>query len=125
MYYSVTCLVILNKSITFCYKNHWKKTSNFTAVLSIQLLFQQQYFFGFQNAPNGSVIVLHACAHNPTGVDPSKDEWQQIANVIQVKRKCFYVSDIYVLLFCSVNFHSKSFYSPWSHWLHILTETLY
>ncbi|XP_065071374.1 aspartate aminotransferase, cytoplasmic-like [Rhopilema esculentum] len=38
-----------------------------------------------RNAPNGSVIVLHACAHNPTGVDPSKDEWQQIANVIQEK----------------------------------------
>ena len=24
----------------------------------------------FQKIPEGSVIVLHACAHNPTGVDP-------------------------------------------------------
>ena len=23
-----------------------------------------------QNIPEGSVILLHACAHNPTGVDP-------------------------------------------------------
>jgi aspartate/tyrosine/aromatic aminotransferase len=35
-------------------------------------------------APNGSMILLHACAHNPTGVDPSIDEWQQILRVIQV-----------------------------------------
>lgn len=22
------------------------------------------------------IIVLHACAHNPTGVDPSKAQWK-------------------------------------------------
>ncbi len=26
--------------------------------------------FYFQKMPAGSVVVLHACAHNPTGVDP-------------------------------------------------------
>lgn len=36
-----------------------------------------------RNAPERSVIVLHACAHNPTGVDPTQDEWIQIAQVIQ------------------------------------------
>ncbi|EEP77337.1 aspartate aminotransferase [Uncinocarpus reesii 1704] len=30
-------------------------------------------------APHGSVILLHACAHNPTGVDPTPDQWKQIA----------------------------------------------
>jgi len=25
-----------------------------------------------KNAPEGSIIVLHACAHNPTGIDPTK-----------------------------------------------------
>jgi len=24
-----------------------------------------------ENAPKGSVVVLHACSHNPTGVDPT------------------------------------------------------
>ncbi len=24
----------------------------------------------FQKMPEGSVVLLHACAHNPTGVDP-------------------------------------------------------
>jgi aspartate aminotransferase len=26
--------------------------------------------------------LLHACAHNPTGVDPSIEQWQKIAQVI-------------------------------------------
>jgi aspartate/tyrosine/aromatic aminotransferase len=25
------------------------------------------------NAVSGSIVLLHACAHNPTGVDPTKD----------------------------------------------------
>lgn len=39
-----------------------------------------------KNAPNGSIIVLHACAHNPTGVDPTEEQWKQIADVIEQKR---------------------------------------
>jgi aspartate/tyrosine/aromatic aminotransferase len=27
----------------------------------------------------GNVILLHACAHNPTGVDPTQDDWKKIA----------------------------------------------
>lgn len=37
------------------------------------------------NAPSGSVILLHACAHNPTGVDPTKEQWQQILEVMKAK----------------------------------------
>ncbi|KAJ6169381.1 hypothetical protein N7497_002224 [Penicillium chrysogenum] len=33
--------------------------------------------------PQGSVILLHACAHNPTGVDPTEDQWKQIAEVMR------------------------------------------
>jgi len=33
--------------------------------------------------PARSVVVLHACCHNPTGVDPSRREWQEIAQVLQ------------------------------------------
>lgn len=33
------------------------------------------------NGVSGSVVLLHACAHNPTGVDPTKEEWKQIAEV--------------------------------------------
>ena len=27
-------------------------------------------------APAGSVFLLHACAHNPTGVDPTPEQWR-------------------------------------------------
>ena len=32
--------------------------------------------------PAKSVVLLHACAHNPTGVDPTISEWQEILNAI-------------------------------------------
>lgn len=31
-----------------------------------------------ETAPKGSIFLLHACAHNPTGLDPSKEQWTQI-----------------------------------------------
>jgi aspartate/tyrosine/aromatic aminotransferase len=31
--------------------------------------------------PSGSAVMLHTCAHNPTGVDPTKEQWHQIAEV--------------------------------------------
>ncbi|HRL21743.1 MAG TPA: amino acid aminotransferase [Alcaligenes sp.] len=33
--------------------------------------------------PAQSIVVLHACCHNPTGVDPSAEQWAQVAQVIQ------------------------------------------
>ncbi|KAJ8940037.1 hypothetical protein NQ314_010869 [Rhamnusium bicolor] len=39
-----------------------------------------------RNAPEHSVIILHACAHNPTGSDPTEEQWIQIADVIREKR---------------------------------------
>lgn len=36
-------------------------------------------------APSGSVIVLHGCAHNPTGIDPTKEQWEQIAALCKDK----------------------------------------
>ena len=36
-------------------------------------------------APAGSVVVLHGCAHNPTGVDPTKEQWKEIAALCEEK----------------------------------------
>jgi len=33
-------------------------------------------------APKGDVVLLHACCHNPSGLDPSEAEWREIASVI-------------------------------------------
>ncbi len=32
-----------------------------------------------------SVFLLHACAHNPTGVDPTAEQWSDIAQVMLEK----------------------------------------
>ncbi|BES96779.1 Aspartate aminotransferase [Nesidiocoris tenuis] len=37
-------------------------------------------------APPNSVIILHACAHNPTGCDPTKEQWKIIADIVQEKQ---------------------------------------
>lgn len=37
-------------------------------------------------APEGSVILLHACAHNPTGIDPTEAQWKQISDVVKEKK---------------------------------------
>lgn len=39
-----------------------------------------------QSAPEGSIILLHACAHNPTGVDPTQDQWTKIAQVMKQRK---------------------------------------
>jgi aspartate aminotransferase, mitochondrial len=33
--------------------------------------------------PKGSIVLLHACAHNPTGVDPTEDQWRAISKAIK------------------------------------------
>jgi len=38
-----------------------------------------------EGAPDGSVIMLHAAAHNPTGVDPTKAQWDAIKAVCEKK----------------------------------------
>lgn len=37
------------------------------------------------NAPQGAIVLLHPCAHNPTGADPSEEQWYGIRDVI-IKR---------------------------------------
>ncbi|KAG2591832.1 hypothetical protein PVAP13_5NG507000 [Panicum virgatum] len=37
------------------------------------------------SAPLGSIVLLHACAHNPTGVDPTVDQWEKIRQLMRSK----------------------------------------
>ncbi|KAJ0091699.1 hypothetical protein Patl1_13266 [Pistacia atlantica] len=36
-------------------------------------------------APSGAIVLLHACAHNPTGVDPTLEQWEQIRQLMRSK----------------------------------------
>jgi aspartate aminotransferase, cytoplasmic len=38
-----------------------------------------------ENAVAGDVVLLHACCHNPTGVDPTQDQWIAIADLMARK----------------------------------------
>ncbi|KAH6672668.1 aspartate aminotransferase [Plectosphaerella plurivora] len=44
-------------------------------------------------ARQGDIVLLHACAHNPTGLDPSEDQWREIAAVCE-RKKLFVVFDL-------------------------------
>ncbi|MBV4474156.1 aspartate/tyrosine/aromatic aminotransferase [Pseudomonas sp. B2M1-30] len=35
--------------------------------------------------PNGSIVVLHACCHNPTGVDLSPSDWKNVLEAVRAK----------------------------------------
>ena len=36
-----------------------------------------------QSLPAGAIVVLHACCHNPTGVDLSVAQWQQVVDAVR------------------------------------------
>ncbi len=36
-------------------------------------------------APAGTVVVLHACCHNPTGYDITADQWAQVVQAVQAR----------------------------------------
>ena len=35
--------------------------------------------------PAGGIVVLHACCHNPTGADPSAEQWTRIIEVVRAR----------------------------------------
>ncbi len=36
-----------------------------------------------QTTSTGDIILLHGCCHNPTGIDPTPEQWKQIGDLIQ------------------------------------------
>jgi len=43
--------------------------------------------------PEHHVVLLQACAHNPTGVDPSQEQWREISRIVK-KRNLFPFIDL-------------------------------
>ena len=54
-------------------------------------------FTGFlsslKSAPSHSVFLIHACAHNPTGVDPTPEQWKEISDIVKVRRPAHNTSE--------------------------------
>ena len=38
-----------------------------------------------ESAPDRSAVLLHCCAHNPTGVDPTDEQWNKICQLMKTK----------------------------------------
>nr|AIT70228.1 aspartate aminotransferase [Dictyopteris undulata] len=39
-----------------------------------------------QAAEDDSLFLLHACAHNPTGVDPTREQWAELSKLMKAKK---------------------------------------
>ncbi len=38
-----------------------------------------------ESMPPGTIVVLHACCHNPTGVDPTAAQWEEIIGLVRAR----------------------------------------
>lgn len=61
-----------------------------------------------QQAPETAIVLLHACAHNPTGVDPTPGQWGQILDIVKQKRLLPFFDSAYQVGCCSA-FRSCAF----------------
>jgi len=48
-----------------------------------------------KNAKDGSVFMLHACAHNPTGVDPTVEQWKELSALMKKKNHLVFFDSAY------------------------------
>ncbi|HHF2885079.1 aspartate/tyrosine/aromatic aminotransferase [Vibrio diabolicus] len=39
-----------------------------------------------QSASEGDIVLLHGCCHNPTGIDPTAEEWETLAKLVAEKK---------------------------------------
>jgi aspartate aminotransferase len=39
--------------------------------------------YSINSAPDESVFILQGCCHNPTGADPTKEDWTTLAKAIK------------------------------------------
>ncbi|XP_036328800.1 aspartate aminotransferase, mitochondrial-like [Rhagoletis pomonella] len=54
--------------------------SNETFALNAQGLFDS-----LRKMPENSIVLLQACAHNPTGVDPNREQWCEISQIMKTR----------------------------------------
>ncbi|MDG3088202.1 aspartate/tyrosine/aromatic aminotransferase [Vibrio hannami] len=62
------------ETLQYTYYNAETKEKDFDAMVA-----------DLQNAQPGDVILLHGCCHNPTGIDPTPEEWEILAKLCAEK----------------------------------------
>lgn len=58
----------------YCYYNAQTKDKDFAAMVA-----------DLEKASAGDVVLLHGCCHNPTGIDPTEQEWEVLAKLVAEK----------------------------------------
>ena len=58
------------KTASYPYYNYDTKSLDFEAMLAT-----------LSTVPSGDVVLLHACCHNPSGMDLTKEQWQQVTKL--------------------------------------------
>jgi aspartate/tyrosine/aromatic aminotransferase len=53
---------------------------------AMHALDKEGFFAALNKIPQGDVVLFHACCHNPSGVDPAAEDWQQIASICQQRQ---------------------------------------
>ena len=53
------------------------------------------YLKCLNEAQSGNIILMHAAAHNPTGVDPTSEDWKKIAEVMKKRSLIPYFDSAY------------------------------
>ena len=48
-----------------------------------------------ESAGDGSIILLHACAHNPTGCDPDDEQWATLLSIVEKKGHLIFFDSAY------------------------------
>ncbi|UKA07371.1 aspartate/tyrosine/aromatic aminotransferase [Photobacterium damselae subsp. damselae] len=60
---------------TYTYYNPETKDIDFPATLA-----------DLNQAKAGDIVLFHGCCHNPTGIDPTAEQWQQLADLCKEKQ---------------------------------------
>ncbi|MDW6093062.1 amino acid aminotransferase [Vibrio rhizosphaerae] len=58
----------------YSYYNAETKDKDFSAMVA-----------DLQGADAGDIVLLHGCCHNPTGIDPTTEEWETLAKLVAEK----------------------------------------
>lgn len=69
---------------SYKYYDEHTKGLNFNGMLS-----------DINKSDKNTIIILHACCHNPTGVDPSEEQWIEIAKAIKSRQMIPFIDIAY------------------------------
>ncbi|HAT8552509.1 TPA: aminotransferase class I/II-fold pyridoxal phosphate-dependent enzyme [Vibrio vulnificus] len=62
------------ETVEYAYYNPETKDKDFAAMMA-----------DLEKASAGDVVLLHGCCHNPTGIDPTAQEWEALAKLVADK----------------------------------------